>query len=658
MFTVIFADKRSKQQLKDFSVLFEPYISEKVIKIAQWNVNGTDFYSTFPDLFSMLKGVRDWRALFLIEPDELNDKNVFDRPSSRQRSIYDEFEEEQDYIIRASNILGGVRRKVKTKIQIYDYEESASIKPIIETEEVSPAKELLEQYYLPIPEPAEIAFISKRMGRLNADDIEDVKANSFLNDDMIQTLFYERNNYPKSCRFMVFDIVDNKHIDYQFMLFKFFVCAVMYAINEFEPNCLQAYRVYTIDCEIDREELKVFLGLFGRRVYSLIDALKSYNNLDKAEKLNEQERMELKETITLYYKNIDLNALRVNSSFIGLTKNKPALDEPGWQSEVDKSLQEFRYYFKAPNRALSLAAKETRDKTLVKQKELKMPSAFQLEDFEEDIDKISSSIFSSNTVMLLDKESFYSRLAKRDKEIKNEMKKRMTDKTARAGMLVALCITLLSLIPLLVTGISEGGTAIIAAVGLFIFISGFVCYGGLFLLLLEKRKIKKLIANYNSEIRSITDQVKGSMNAFSKYLSMVCRYMKGKTMIDVFKDISCARRFDKAFYGRLLYVYNLEKQFKLIAAANDIDYSEYREVKYFDDMDVMLECENVGAQLLSLMVPVNQRVSLNSAEKNSAAKIKAAYKFISCINLFHEEIYEDIPEELLKGRLDETCKNC
>ena len=219
MFTVLFFDDRSQAEAEKFSILFAPYVSEKKIAIAKWNTEGTGFADSFPDLFGILKGVEKWRAAFVVEPEDLKCKNVYDRPSHAGKNIYAEFEFEKDYIIRASQILGGLRRKVKTLVEKKSEDKDGYLPPPeIVTQPVTPPRDLVDLYYLPVTTPLEILYFSKRMEHGEKEDIEELQSKLHDNENRISSLFYERNNYPKICRFIVFDIVDKSHIRYPFML--------------------------------------------------------------------------------------------------------------------------------------------------------------------------------------------------------------------------------------------------------------------------------------------------------------------------------------------------------------------------------------------------------------------------------------------------------
>lgn len=647
MFTVMFFDGQSKAHMEQFSLLFNPYCSEGKIAVAQWNTEGSGFNDTFPDLFGILKGKDKWRALFVIEPECLNCKNVYDRPNHVSGKIYAKFEEEEDYVIRAAQILGGIHRKVRTKI-VKDLRDRDGdlLPPMIQTEPVVPPKELLEQYFLPVIPPVEIAFFSKRME--HDKEAETLQNKLPENEDLIASLFYERNNYPKICRFIVFDIVDSTHIDYRFMLLKFYSCILTYAINDIEPSLLQAYRLYRMDCTIDDAAMQQFLSSAGSRITTLIDALKTYDTYTDMPKLDPDQRLESVERIPLVYENCDYSRLRAGDRYIGLVKNAPLSDETVWNKQAADIMREFGFFLKIPDRALSLAASEARTRSKLDIRELKALDRFQMEDYEEFVEKTGNEVFAMDTVTLFDKKGYYRTLSEKERAVTDEMSKRMTAGNAVRAFLAAAAMLLLGLAPIFVFS-AKTGAALSGPVAIALFSLGIIAAGGLLMLRSDKRRLKSCIARFNAAMNGIINEISAAMDTFSDYLSRVCAFIKGQAALEELKNIKTNRDLrDSRVAERLLYAYQLRRQYEGIAECMDTPPAQYEIKQYYDDLNLLMFYRDIGAQLLTPVLPDKEKIGIFNTEQGEASNADAPYRFVSSVSLRYEELYEQIPKEILK----------
>ena len=92
MHTVIILSKHSSDLLKDYRFLFRPFTEKGLVSFCDWNESGTDLTASVPDLYKLIKGRLQWRAVIVDTepafgrkngpvPDE---KNPFDYPGEAQ----------------------------------------------------------------------------------------------------------------------------------------------------------------------------------------------------------------------------------------------------------------------------------------------------------------------------------------------------------------------------------------------------------------------------------------------------------------------------------------------------------------------------------------------------------------------------------------------
>ena len=70
MLTVIFYRKSSQPFIDRYKSLFQPYIDKGQIEFCFWDENGRVPKDAFKQLSSIVHGIREWRALVALPPDE------------------------------------------------------------------------------------------------------------------------------------------------------------------------------------------------------------------------------------------------------------------------------------------------------------------------------------------------------------------------------------------------------------------------------------------------------------------------------------------------------------------------------------------------------------------------------------------------------------
>lgn len=89
MFTVIFVNQRAEQQRKNYQFLFQPFIDANEMCFCPWFTEETSIENAVPDLYRILKGKKEWRAIVL-------HMDSIDEPRKQQLDIEDRDEEEEE----------------------------------------------------------------------------------------------------------------------------------------------------------------------------------------------------------------------------------------------------------------------------------------------------------------------------------------------------------------------------------------------------------------------------------------------------------------------------------------------------------------------------------------------------------------------------------
>ncbi len=296
MHTVIILNEHSSRLLKDFRFLFRPFIDEGEISFCDWNTSGTDLNEAVPNLYKVIKGKPEWRAIILNTEHESEDakcygsfENPFDFSenfapgeipaespvplirlthmlSGYPRHVVSGFEEAFEYLDYRDGRVKRIRTAKHTredgfpdeKLQkvLDNYKDSLKRVYLEEeiTDEVREAiRRLSEKYNFLDSRPRELYLIATRKHQETDAAIHSAWTAPFeVNSDD----FCHDNNYPDDCRFVCYDITNRENSSYLKELLEFWTAVLSVAINTIPASALQAYRLYQLGIELSTEELE------------------------------------------------------------------------------------------------------------------------------------------------------------------------------------------------------------------------------------------------------------------------------------------------------------------------------------------------------------------------------------------------------------------
>lgn len=679
MFTVVMVDPRTRPQLDRFLLFFKPFISSGELAFAQWQPQGLDFPSAFPDLADLLKGHAEWRALFIVEPDEINEKNVFDRHNHSNNDIYGSIGAEPDDLIRASQILGGLERKVKATLDYAnrgapetagaakkggaagmtgniaapgETDFSVYLPPRIQTEEITPDPEILKRYRLPVGKPWEIAFLAKRTLFVCKDDACEVKSKITRTADHIPSLFVERNNYPSICRFMVFDIVDRQHLDYEFGLLRFFLAALTYALNAIEPNAIQAYRLYAISGGFDPAIFLATLQSLAQRAASLIaECIRTENGLDW-QSYPEDVRPVPDETIQITPREMMPARLQANIGLIGLVKDCPVLDEPQWDTSRRQILAELPFLFRVPERSLAQAVGQTRRQARPGPADLRRMDIHQQQDYEDALDRLAQHIFESRVSLWQEKQACYKALAEADSSIRQKMRTRLTRRQILVTCGVLAGASLTGQVGFLLRSARLGTGQLLLALGIILLMMLVMAGAGWLFLWRDRNKLRELVHDFNERISQVRQAIRISLDRYAVHLSQICSYMKGRATIHRLAELEHERlaSLSPDTSRRLLAFSQFRDQLRDLGRIFNVSLGDQEKQRYFSDIESLIDRDDWEKQLLDTCLPEDTQIPLYTFGNNEVGKIRQPYRFLTSLVLIHEEIYERVPSILLDSR--------
>ena len=327
MFTVIIISKRASDLLREYRFLFKPFVDNETIAFCDWNESGTDVASSVPDLYNIVKGKKQWRALIL-NTDSVYDYRGAAHPGKQNPFDYTEADpetmphESPIPVIRLTHIIGGYSttpvKNFEKGFEFVDEEtgEKRRVREADLTEEEVHAlslqygdmvtdiymekeepeelylrqQALSEKYAFSDIRPSEILLVATRKKTEGSEKARIIE--SWRNRlEMSSSCFWERNKYPNNCRFLFYDITNSDNSLYTKELTEFWLSVLTLAINKIPASTLQAYRLYRIGVDVSRDKLETGLNLHLNKLDSAYGFIKEQLRLKPEYSFDEDEEL-------------------------------------------------------------------------------------------------------------------------------------------------------------------------------------------------------------------------------------------------------------------------------------------------------------------------------------------------------------------------------
>lgn len=673
MFTVIIQSKRSSDLMKDFKFLFKPFVDKGSIAFCDWNEAGTDVRSSVPDLYNVVKGKKEWRALILNTDSVYDYKGVFcpnkKNPFDYSQADAEEMPHESPIpLIRLTHIIGGyssapkkefekgfeyiddetgekvrVRESELTEEEIhqlalehYDTLTSVYIEKEEDPERVRLQEELSEKYAFSDIRPSEIVLIATKK---KVEDNEKARiVESWKNHlEMTSSAFWEKNKYPNNCRFLYADITNTDNSLYQKELTEFWLTVLTLATNKIAASTLQAYRLYKVRVDVSAEELAKMLNLHLNKMMSVYAFVKEQLQLRPEYTFDEEEELVHRQTVPVMIEQREGRELYMDLGRIGLCRDCPEDENAYWTNQVREKKGNLDRFLKAPRRAIDKAAHRLKQKTESFTGEHYELDRFQLADLHELMDELEIKIMSSGVENVVDKKKINEEIVKIDKQVKKEVGFRLRKKIAIIGGLIMLAIVFGGYIHYLIQAAKISTSAVLAGLLLTLLVLAVSACGGLVALLLQRKRIVSVMKQFNDLMRSVANSVRTYAEKFELYFSDICTFMKARSILD---GIHMRKENAMSQYSLL----NAHKQALQTAIQRDGEWISSYGITRIDEM-----IPTVTSFFNAEIIPKENGLyyfTVNYEEKdipiNSTGDlITAPYKFIEKLWVEREDIFDE-----------------
>lgn len=579
MHTVVITNRSSDQLLANTQFLFRSFVDDASddakLSFCEWNPGGVNFDSALPGLRDTLLEAPEWRAVIVIDPvDSMSDQvalgafgdNPFDFKINKGKDAAVTTPEESSVpLIRLTHILAGfppletkgwdevytnIDSETGERVELrksdcgedfskklaqfkskYGHGLTVTSEEIPHSDEdIEAYKDLVVKYRRDFFSPSEVILISTR--KYSPERIAYENSGMVKDDEATDMEFWKRNNYPDICRFVCFDYEDpNARVPIK-EKFEFAASVLTLCTNRIPASSLQAYNLYKMQVDISKD----CLGIALSNHLGILFATKRYveREIEKMLPMSFSEDADLlpPERIPVKLQAIDEDVLKVNTSGLGLASDCPQNEAVRWHKDVANSEKHVGKLLRLIARILEGHLKETRRKTnsfLGKEVSL---DKFQVEDLREKIYGIEKKIFLSESRSTLKFAKYQIRLKDKDERTQRHIATRMnTNMIVLAGLAIAGIFSM-GLLPYLYNIlINQFALSSGAALGFVVLSLAVLCVGGLCALFVQRIQLRLRMGEYNGVIILLLNAIRRGSIQFETYLSDICTYMKGKSIL-------------------------------------------------------------------------------------------------------------------------------
>lgn len=690
MFTVILLSDRAKARFARWGVLFEPFEESGEIAFCDWNQgsNVRSLSQAIPRLSDVIIGKRDWRVIVVDTESETsrglhatNPENPFDyldnslgnRAGHRSESL--NLEESKHPLVRLSHMLLGypsmgtksfmadpsyVDRESNQRVYESDFiraevskgerveEAAARFRAALVTErdvqthyrEIDYTEEererhlrLAQRYQVRQSRPNEVIFIATR------EPIEDnptarLKSLWGESEDLGPTRFVDRNDYPASCRFAVYDLRPKDHTAFELDELRFWLSVLSLAANDLPPSSFQADRLYRIGVELDEvtlgTTLNSHLGLLAGARES-IDALVRNPIKNKDNPIAEILKQK---NVRVPFDQLGGEELNVSTSGYSLASDVPKSESARWSNSILELRHRVDAFVRKPKRVLAKTVGDTRQQAESYLDDSRTLNEFERQELREELVKRTQRLTQPATPDILDRARLQTLLDQHDTSVKRLIAERMRMST----IVMASCFILVAWLGSFTPYLIQAGFTDLTILGeslLFVLVVlGIVAGVGLLVLMYMKHQLVSRIRAMNSALRSFVIGVKSSAGQFGDYLSDLATFMYGHSVLmsaDKHEaDDRLLRLKRAAIRKRIVERMESEKAIVLgVGQSLQIERSQHKPSEY--------ELESLAALKQIFRLPRGQRPC---ALNRTGEQIAAPYDFVSRLGIEHLSLRE------------------
>lgn len=580
MFTVIICDEHIINDCHNkYYIYLKPFLDNEEFAFCKWDVSGNSLDEAVPELKEIIGNKNEWRAIIVNDSstwnfDAVNKRNPFNYVDSINNKNglntveqIKEFREKEDVMLdkaftnplmKLSVWLCGSPIESRPNICYAGFEDvveniSDEKKYLKKTEELCVTAQEIELDRIRLKRfdklsqtfgndaelfnpPQKVLALTERTKDVRR-EIADSAWVKHMEHDYSQ--FYNENLYSEKLRYLICDVsyLKGKHNEAQY--FNFLTVMLLLAVNESPSGVLRTNRVYSLNVKIDSDCVKELCNQYNSKLNATLSEISN----ESRRLMEKQNKPVDRDTAEFYFETgvtvpvnvesfFDEDNLMAKHNEIGLAKDCPGDEITYWNDQYSTIEKMFVKYLREPRRAVKVAVKD-KFPTMNKNEDERVArlSEFQKENVLNILNEEEQTMISTKTTHLYNTAEYKQQMEEADKAIRRGISQRMTKKKTIKVALIAALAYFFGFIPLFIGNLNNTSSFLFSLGITGITIALFLLVG-LCTLFVFKNKLVNRFKHFNYVMSGILDEIQGSLNTFSVYLSSACNVMREFSVLE------------------------------------------------------------------------------------------------------------------------------
>ncbi len=696
LFTVLIAEKSYIDAIRlENKLFFEPFLENKELAFCCWNPEGQNLKDSVPDLIDTVGRRKDWKAIIIhnCTDEQAKQKNPFDivdcselmnlsEPPQNPGSEQDWNEWEKLWIAYYNLLISKkedvykksmelplqklvtwlnfqpadfVLNDVGEKDDIHDWAlneiNNGESNPLVRLENLERVqyrselklKELLRRAFigndtLDIAYPKEIYCISKRIsenGFFNPESYWNTRSKNEYSE------FCDRNMYFDKMRFLVFDILPEKHKDFRCEKIKFLSTLLVFAANIVPGSAMEARKLYVLECESDDTPLFTLATSYDKKLAATFEVID--NEIDRiysempgklTDKVAESLFCSPINVDVKLDESCDFDAMYPETDF-SLIPSSPEAEVGNWRNNFARIRKSYGHIIRQQRRAVKKGIDKLNLSSELSEANISRLTPFQLDDIQDYTENAENEMVSSMPPDLAEVSKYEKLMQDKSDNLSNVLKKRMSRITTIIVSAIVLFLTALVYVPFVASNLSASETTM-SALGMSGTVLAILAAALVITLIILRLPLRDAVKDFENTMHYVTDEVNNSMRRFSKYFSLACSVRRGykvkqcaeKNLDEYTKSIRIRRKHQEDIRKKRAELKEMYTEF--IGGSESYDNTMIQPYDY--DFDKKVEYEYAAPFLAGFCR------NIDFMEKGNRVEVPSGY--ITDVSVRMEEIYD------------------
>jgi hypothetical protein len=343
--------------------------------------------------------------------------------------------------------------------------------------------------------------------------------------------FCLKHNYPSNCRFLAYNIRNQRHTLYKRDLWKFWLLALTFSVNDLPGTSLQAHQLYKANLDIDQTKLRFVFERYLMKLSAAQAALHEIKLPAMEEVYDAETSLVPLQKVSVMFDSISDDRLVVGTTRIGFAADCPQSEIELWKERTSGCRKVIEEALLKPRERVAFRAAEMRERIDSFADREHLLDRFEVEAVERRIEELEPQVMNAKVYGKLDVNAYRQEAAQADEKVRKVMATRLARRNIVALGIIALLVYLCGFAPYLISAarISEpifGAALLLAGSALFLLA---ICIVAVLWML--HRRLIKAIKKYNQTNRNMINRINEGAYDFSEYFTNVCTYMFAKSLL-------------------------------------------------------------------------------------------------------------------------------